>query len=61
MTSKILSTCLTILSTCELVVDNTVDSKDNLEEDTREVAKIRIDHFTWIFFNLGVICWGDIG
>ena len=61
LTSKILSTCLTILSTCELVVDDTVDSKDNLEEETGEVAKIRIYHVTWIFFNLDVICWGDIG
>ena len=61
LTSKILSTCLAILSTCELVVDDTVDSKDNLEEETGEVAKIRIYHVTWIFFNLDVICWGDIG
>ena len=49
-----------IKSTCELMVEDTVDSKDNLEEDTREVAKIRIYHFTWIFFNLDVMCWGDI-
>ena len=53
LTSKILSTCLTILSTCELLVDDTVDSKDNLEEETGEVAKIRIYHVTWIFFQLG--------
>ena len=38
-----------------------MDSKDNLEEETGEVAKIRIYHVTWIFFNLDVICWGDIG
>ena len=43
------------------MVDDTVDSKDNLEEETGEVAKIRIYHVTWIFFNLDVICWGDIG
>ena len=49
------------ISTCEFVVDNTVDSKDNMEEETGEVAKIRIYHVTWIFFNLDVICWGDIG
>ena len=53
MTSKILSTCLTILSTYELVVNDTVDSKDNLEEETKEVAKNRIYHVTWIFFKLG--------
>ena len=29
---------------CELVVDNTVDGKDNLEEKTREVADIRMNH-----------------
>ena len=45
----ILSTCLTILSICELVVDDTVDSKDNLEEKTREDAEIRMYH--GIFFN----------
>ena len=30
------STCLTMLSTCVLVVDDTVDGKTNLEEKTRE-------------------------
>ena len=34
------STCLTTLSTCELVVDNTVDGKDNMEEKISEVADI---------------------
>ena len=34
----ILSTYVTTLSTCELVVDNTVDGKDTKEEKTREVA-----------------------
>ena len=34
----ILSTYLTTLNTGELKVNNTVDSKDNLEEKTREVA-----------------------
>ena len=33
----ILSTYLTTLDTSELEVNNTVDSKDNLEEKTREV------------------------
>ena len=33
----ILSTYVTTLSTCELVVDNTVDGKDTKEEKTREV------------------------
>ena len=32
------STCLTTLSTCELVVDDTVGGKNNIEEKTREVA-----------------------
>ena len=27
---------------CELVVDNTVDGKDNLEEKTRGVADVRM-------------------
>ena len=34
----ILSTFLKTISTCELVVDDTMDGKDNLEEKTREVA-----------------------
>ena len=38
----ILSTYVTTLSTCELVVDNTVDGEDNLEEKTRGVADIRM-------------------
>ena len=49
----ILSTCLTILSICELVVDDTVDSKDNLEEKTREDAEIRMHHLGWNFLQLG--------
>ena len=37
----ILSTYVTTLSTCELVVDNTVNGKDNTAEmKTREVADI---------------------
>ena len=40
----ILSKYLTKLSTCGLVVDGTVVSKDNREEKTREVADIRIYH-----------------
>ena len=42
----ITSTCLTLFSTYELVVDKTVDSKDNLEEKTREVTDIRMYHIT---------------
>ena len=34
----LLSTCLNTLSTCGLVFDGTVDSNDNKEEKTREVA-----------------------
>ena len=32
------------LSTKELVLDDTVHGKDNLEEKTREVADIRMKH-----------------
>ena len=49
----ILSTCLTTFSTCELVVDETVDSKDNLEEKAKEVADIRMYHFSKNFLRLG--------
>ena len=45
MRISILSTCLTTFSTYKLVVNETVDSKDNLEEKTREVADIRMYHF----------------
>ena len=41
----IILTRLTTLSTYELVVDNTVDGKDNLEEKTKEVVDIRMYHF----------------
>ena len=40
----ILSTYVTTLSTCELVVDNTVDGKDTKEEKTREVPDIITSH-----------------
>ena len=55
---------MTTLSTCELVVDNTVDSKDTKEEKTREVP--RHNHFICITsveicLNLDVICFGDGG
>ena len=39
--------------TCELVVDNTVDSKDNMEEKTSEVADIRRYHFSWNYLQSG--------
>ena len=32
----------TILSKCELVVDDTIDGMDNFEGETREVANIRM-------------------
>ena len=35
----ILSTCLTTLSTCELVADDTMDGKDNMEKKTTKVAE----------------------
>ena len=40
----ILSTYVTTLSRCELVVDNTVDGKDTKEEKTREVPYIITSH-----------------
>ena len=46
----ILLTCLTTLSTCEMVVNNTVDGENNLEEITREVADI-MHTLVRIFFN----------
>ena len=49
----ILSTCLTTLRTCELVIDDTVDGKENLEKKTREVTEIRMYHFGWNFLQLG--------
>ena len=49
----ILSTCLTTFSTCKLVVDDTVDGKNKLEEMTREVADIRMYHFDKNFLQLG--------
>ena len=49
----ILSTYVTTLSTCELVVDGTVDGKNNKEEKAWEVADIRIYHFSWKFLQVG--------
>ena len=49
----IFSTCLTTFSTCKLVVDDTVDGKNKLEEMTREVADIRMYHFDKNFLQLG--------
>ena len=49
----ILLTCLTVLSTCELVGDSTVDGKGNKEEKTREVANIMMYHFSRNFFQQG--------
>ena len=34
---------------CGLVVDDTVNGKDNMEEKTSEVADIRRYHFNWNF------------
>ena len=39
---------------CGLVVDITLDSKDNKEEKTREVAEIRMITLNGIFFNSDV-------
>ena len=47
-----------MLSTRELVVDNTVDGKDNMEEKTSEVADFRRYHFSWNLFKLrGDMIW----
>ena len=49
----ILSTCLTSLSTYELVVDGIVVVKDNKWEKTREVADIKMHHITRNFLQRG--------
>ena len=46
----IILTRLTTSSKYELVVDDSVDGKDNLEQKTREVVDIRITS-VGIFFN----------
>ena len=51
MSFFILSTFLKTISTCELVVDDTMDGKDNLEEKTVVVADIRMYHISRNFFN----------
>ena len=43
---------------CELVVDNTVDGKDNLEEKTRGVADVRMQHLSCNFLNMAG-CTGE--
>ena len=55
------STCLATLSTRELVVDDTVDNKDNLEQKTREDADIRMYYLGLNLFNKDVICYCDGG
>ena len=44
-----LSARLKTLSSCELMVDNIVDGKNNKEKKIRGVADIRIYHFSWNF------------
>ena len=53
MSFFILSTFLKTISTCELVVDDTMDGKDNLEEKTVVVADTRMYHFGRNFLQLG--------
>ena len=53
MTAFILSTCVSTLSACELVFDDTVDGEENLEEKTREVADIKMHHITRNFLQRG--------
>ena len=43
-----------------MVVDDTVESKDNKEETTREFADIRMYHFSWNCLQPGcdmLWCW----
>ena len=58
-----LSTCLTSTSTCELMVDDTMDGKDNKEKKTRrEVLTLRhITSKVRIFSTQDVMCCGDGG
>ena len=49
----ILLTFLTTLSTCELVVYDTMDGENNQLEKIMEVAGIRIYHYGWKFFQKG--------
>ena len=53
MTAFILSTCVSTLSACELVFDDTVDGEENLEEKNREVAGIRMYHISLYFLQPG--------
>ena len=55
------STCLTALSTWELVLDNTVHGEDNLEEKTRQDADNRMYYLGLNLFNKDVICYCDGG
>ena len=55
------STCLTALSTWELVLDNTVHGEDNLEEKTRQDADNRMYYLGLNLFNKDVICYSDGG
>ena len=48
-----LSARLKTLSSCELMVDDIVDGKNNKEKKIRGVADIRIYHFSWIFLQVG--------
>ena len=44
-----LSARLKTLSSCELMVDDIVDGKNNKEKKIRGVADISIYHFSWNF------------
>ena len=57
----ILSTFLKTISTCELVVDDTMDGKDNMEKKTTKVAEKTDVSFRLEFFQLDVTCCGDCG
>ena len=58
----ILSTCLTSLSTYELVVDGIVVVKDNKGERTRELLTLGCIALVGISSSMkDVICCGDVG
>ena len=56
-----LATCLRTLNICELVVDDTVNGEDNVEEKTTEDADNRMYYLGLNLFNKDVICYCDGG
>ena len=48
---------MTTLRSCILVVDDTVDSKDNKMEETMDVGDIMIYHFSLNYRSSNPPCW----